>query len=349
MLATQEAAVRWWFGAAAWLGGCSPGCRQGPEPIVEETGDTQPPTDEPDMEVLRGSEADDGFGAALAWHDGTLWIGAPHGSEGRLYTHEDDVLTEVLSGEGRLGSALAAGPTGVVVGAPLADGGGGQLLDGDGEELWSAAGGTGLAVWADEGGWLAASGSGWRDSEAREADVDGRPSSVARLGDRIAIGHQHGAVAVQLDDGTTLPRPLDQDGAGYALIPWDADGDGELDWLLGAPEAGEVTAWTADLSTQLGALHGPEAGRFGAALATGDWDGDGIDELLVGAPMTGDEVEGAAHIYGSGSLDAPVTSFRGETPGAMLGFAVAMGHGIAWLGGPAEPGQPGRVESHSAQ
>ncbi len=95
----------------------------------------------------------------------------------------------------------------------------------------------------------------------------------------------------------TFLGEADDDRAGSALAATDLNGDGELDWVIGAPrqssnpgpgrvfvsfgpQSGTVDLQLADLT-----LEGDADGdQLGAALAVGDHDGDGEDDLLVAAP-----------------------------------------------------------------
>lgn len=300
---------------------------------------------------LSGVEADDGFGSALAGWGDRLWIGAPHGTEGRVHLLEEGVLREVLAGDGRLGATVAAGAWGAVAGAPLAADGGGELWSADGERLARGDGeatppeALGTALWGDEAGWVAASAGGWRDSTGASGTSERRPTAVARRGSSLLLGHALGDRSLSLDGGPTRDRDAVGDGEGTVILA--AELDGAPVWLAGRPGAGRVRAWSAELGEILGELAAPEGSRgFGASLAVADWDGDGSTELLVGAPGSGDEVEGAAFLYeleGLGSEALPIRTWTGERPGEQLGVAVALLEGCAAMGAPGTPDAPGRV------
>jgi hypothetical protein len=322
-------------------------CTSTPDPSTEDTGgpSTTPETI-PSPNTTISGPADAGFGAALAFSTGgVLWIGAPHGDPPTLYLHtEADGLSTALTGTGRLGSALAADPssTDIVVGAPLADSFAGEARDATGTILATGGQSAGLAVgWTD--GWIVADATGWQSATDR-ATTQARPSALAGLLQDdtwlIGVGMAHSTDMLQVNK-TTLPAPRTNSEAGYALASGDFDGDGEAEWAVGAPVAGEVYIVSADATTIEQTLTG--TGRFGAALAAADVDGDGITDLMVGAPMEGREAEGAAHLFTRGNLTSAETIWTGSAPGAQLGFAVAARTGeVAWSA-PGAAGQPGVV------
>lgn len=94
-----------------------------------------------------------------------------------------------------------------------------------------------------------------------------------------------------------IPSDTDSDGFGIALDTADVDGDGELDWIIGAP--GTSTGWDADRSDGRVLIHAGKDGRllsvlrgdsprsdgFGHSVcAVPDFDGDGRPDLVIGAP-----------------------------------------------------------------
>lgn len=302
--------------------------------------DTDTDTDA-DADALEGSTDGEGFGAAVAFVGEDLYIGAPHGDQGRVLRYRSGKLEDVVEADGRAGSALAGGSA-LLIGAPLTDGGSGAVLDVDGSTLHTGSS-AGLAVaWADE--WLAATATGWQ-SATDSGTTPARPASIAALSDgsswTVGVGMLTGDVAL-VAGGLSFARLSDQDEAGFALAAGDVDGDGQVEWILGAPGAGRVDVLSAaDLSIEA-TLSG--TGRFGAALAVGDVDGDGIDDLLIGSPNAGESVEGAAALYTGGDLSSPAATFTGTDTGDQLGFAVAVAPGVLALGAPGGAGQPGRVE-----
>ena len=130
------------------------------------------------------SESDDGFGSAVAVYDGDVWVGAPHGPEGRVYRWSSDDLTPALAGPGRLGAHLPGTATSLLASAPLDD----RVLDQDGNTVHSGLSGMGIALSA--GGDVAWE-SGWRgpDGDDRETRV---AEHLHRDGDRVGVGMIHG-------------------------------------------------------------------------------------------------------------------------------------------------------------
>jgi len=297
-----------------------------------------------DADPLMGSTDGEGFGAAVAFVGTDLYIGAPHGEQGRVVRYQAGKLTPVVTAGGRTGSALAGGDD-LLIGAPLTNSGSGAVLAVDGSTLLTGES-AGLAVaWADD--WLAATATGWQSAADGET-TPARPASLAALSDGVAwtvgVGMLTGDIAL-VAGGLRFTRLSAQDEAGFALAVGDVDGDGQSEWILGAPGAGRVDVLSAvDLSIEA-TLSG--TGRFGAALAAGDVDGDGITDLLIGSPTAGESLEGAATLYTSGDLSAPAATFSGTTAGDQLGFAVAVAPGVLALGAPGSAAQPGRVEQHT--
>ena len=289
-----------------------------------------------------GVEERAGFGSALAFSAGSLWIGAPHGARGALYELTDvEGPALILQGDGRLGAFLSSGSGGVVVGAPLAEVGEASLLGTDGRALLQGGPSAALATIGGPEDWVAAVASGSLDANGQGADSPSRPGSLARAGAVIGLGLPLGPDSLSLSTGSRLPRPGAQDEAGFALGAGDIDGDGEIEWILGAPAGRAVQILSSDLSTIEQTLTAPEAARFGAALAVADVNGDGQLDLLVGAPGAGGW-QGEARLYLGPDLDEAVR-WEGAEEGEALGTAVAMDADLVGLGA---PGGMGRVEVH---
>ena len=320
------------------------------EPTSEESdadadADTDSDTDADSVDVtLTGTVDGEGFGSAVAFVGQTLFIGAPHGTLGRVYTSADGGVEVVLEAEGRAGAALSGGDI-LLIGAPLTSSGAGAVLDVDGTTLYTGDS-AGLALGWDTD-WLTATGTGWRGASTT-GTTPARPTSLAtvQVGGvwQVGVGMAHGPTALLVGDAS-FSRSADRDEAGYALAAGDIDGDGEPEWLLGAPGAGRVDVLsTADLSVK-SSLTG--TGRFGAAIAVADIDGDGTDDVLIGAPTAGDNLEGAAHLFTSGDLTTPAASFTGEDAGDQLGFSVALTDSLLAIGAPGTAATSGRVEQKS--
>ena len=227
--------------------------------------------------TLVAKDSDDGFGSAVAVYDGDVWVGAPHGTEGRVYRWSSDDITPALAGPGRLGAHLQATATSLLVSAPLDD----RVLDQDGNTVHSGLSGMGIALSA--GGDVAWE-SGWRGPDGNDRETPGRPSTLHRDGDRVGVGMIHGPVAF-VDGEQQLARPEAGDEAGFSLASGTVDG--EEVWILGAPAANRVIAVRkADLGIQ---REWTGTGRFGHTIVTVDVDGDDRVDLVVGAPLDGDQ------------------------------------------------------------
>ncbi len=142
-------------------------------------------------------------------------------------------------------------------------------------------------------------------------------------------------------DGThdqMLEGTMDGDRFGAAVAAvGDADGDGYVDVLVGAPgwngmgfETGRASLYVGRPSGQLvlaGHFNGQLAGdRFGATVAgAGDVNADGFDDLLVGAPdrSTFQPRSGRVYLYhGAPFVDGGIDAqFTGQAAHARLGVA----------------------------
>lgn len=314
-----------------------------PTPVTPPVTDTSD-TEQPQGAVVINGAADAGFGSALALAaDGTVWVGAPHGSPPSVHAHHPDGTPHVtLTGEGRFGAALSVDNTGaLIVGAPLADQFAGEVFDGSGNRLSTGGQSLGLAVgWTDT--WIAANATGWQSATASVITA-GRPTALATWQDgqtwMVGVGMAHHSDMLTVN-GQTLRAPHDQAEAGFAVAVGDVDGDGQAEWVVGAPGRNEVYVVDLAATTIEATLTGE--GRFGAALAVADIDDDGVDDLLVGAPMAANAA-GAVHLYTQGRLHLAQQTWTGSQEGAMQGFAVAMTGGHLAFGAPGAPGDSGRV------
>ncbi|HEY3356032.1 MAG TPA: VCBS repeat-containing protein [Polyangia bacterium] len=219
----------------------------------------------------------------------------------------------------RLGSALALarlrspGALDLVIGAPGAAGAAGasaagrayvvfggavpplQILAGD-----PAGGGeqdaTILGPAADTQMGLAIA-TGDLDGDGRDDIALGTYLETASRGGASIVGGRRIAAGAVLDlaqgqgDAHVTGPPGSQ--LGWAVAIADVDGNGALDLLVGARQAGTIYVLDPPLDggeRDVGqgefelALVGPAGVEFGAALAAGDLDGDGAADLLVGAP-----------------------------------------------------------------
>lgn len=274
--------------------------------------------------TLYGALDDEGYGAALAWSDGVLWVGAPFDpAGGRLY--KEDALARV--GGAFLGTALAVGPSGVLVGAD------GAVEDAEGAVLASGAGIGGVLV-ARDGRWLTRTRTGYRWDDGTEVDLGNRPDGLA-LGSelQVAAGFAFGDTAIAASSAT-VPRGA-RDELGWSMLAWDVDGDGEDEWVVGAPAGDRVDVLDPD-TLALEATWTGGLGRFGHALAA---DARGV---YVGAPMSGSDAQGAAWTCSPGTSVCTLLE-TGTNPQDMLGFALAAGGGNVFLGAPGGPGTAGYV------
>jgi len=278
-----------------------------------------------------GPRFDSGFGSAVLVVGSRVWVAAPHGPTGAVFQVVDSSLNKVASGAGRLGSSLAMGPDGLWMGAPLRNAGLGAVIDITGTVVVPGTGSTGLAMSSGDP-VLIAHGSGHSLGGGALQGATGRPSAVAQIDGAVGIAMATGETALAVD-GRTLARPATADAAGFSLTTGDLDGDGQAEWILGAP--GSDTVHIVDPGT-LEIRHSltTEIGSFGAALCTADFDGDGQDELLIGAPsasLTRGVVIAYAGLLGEVEL---VEQWTGEAVGDRLGSAVDCSAQLAAIGAP---------------
>lgn len=300
--------------------------------------DTGTPTGSDAM--VYGPKVDSGFGGVVLVAGSRVWASAPHGTSGAVFQIVDGSLSKVASGPGRLGSSLAMGPDGLWIGAPLRDDGMGAVLDLSGTVVVPGTGSTGLAMASGEP-VLIAHGSGHSLGGGALQSATGRPSAVAQIEGAVGIAMATGETALAID-GHTLARPAPADAAGFSLTTGDLDGDGEAEWILGAP--GSDTVHIVDPGT-LEIRHSltSKIGSFGAALCAADFDGDGKDELLVGAPSA-ELTRGVVIAYASVLAGAdPINTWTGDAVGDRLGTAVDCSPQVAALGAPGGADSTGQV------
>jgi hypothetical protein len=300
-----------------------------------------------DTDTRTGSEAqvygprvDMGFGSVVLVVGSRVWAAAPHGPSGAVFQVVDGSLNKVAGGAGRLGSSLAMGPDGLWIGAPLRNDGLGAVLDLTGTVVVPGTGSTGLAMASGEP-VLIAHGSGHSLGGGALQGAPGRPSALAQIEGIVGVAMATGETALAVD-GRTLARPATADAAGFSLTTGDLDGDGEAEWILGAP--GSDTVHIVDPGT-LEIRHSltTQIGSFGAALCAADFDGDGQDELLVGAPSA-ELTRGVVIAYASvlGAVD-PIKVWTGDAVGDRLGTAVDCSVQVAALGAPGGASSTGHV------
>jgi hypothetical protein len=269
------------------------------------------------------------------------------------------------SGSSQLGSALAAGAGGWLVGALAARGY-------DGEAIWWSDGGEvslrGSA--ASSAGSAAAVGD--LDGDGLEERIVGARSEEVRGLAAGAVWVVAGSVPLDADTdldavGTRLDGASDASWTGHAVaLAGDLDADGLADLVIGAPLHG------SDDRPELGGVHRVTGGVVAGALddvapllpgdpqtdsgwtlaALDDGDGDGVGDLLVGAPYAD---PARAYVLG----DRPGTTVEesasailiAATAGSTLGFGLEgasdlTGDGLAdiAIGDPAK----GRVFVHPA-
>ena len=245
-----------------------------------------------------------------------------------------------LRAPGRRGAAPAGGrrpsgrcgrgdPAGVVAGAPLD----GVVLGENGEVVAEAPGaGLSLAVSDGPGSLPPPRGGSLRPGPDRA----GGPAGLAVAGGTVAVGLPFGDRFVQLGDRSLL-RPEEGAEAGYSMAAGDVDGDGAVEWVVGAPGARRVYVLAEDGRPEAVLEDGRL--RFGHAVAVGDLDGDGMDELVVGAPLANGQA-GWAGLYVGGRL---VDAWTSAEAGSRLGWSVSLLADHVVLGAPGAPGTPGRV------
>ena len=312
--------------------------------LILACSDSPPPAEEPESppperleEVVLGPAEEDAFGFSLD-ATGPLLIGAPEGPLGRVYELVDEDLVLVFEEQtfGAGGFSVARDHTSaVLVGAPLAEDGRGQLYR-NGSVVQ-----TGNAALAAH---IQVSGETILVSESRSYWLDGsgfplaeRLASSAFWNTQWTLGFAYGPNALQVGD-TTWERLSEDDLAGYSLCAANFDSDPEQELAVGAPGLGKVGLLNPGETLAEAQWLGPESGRFGHALACQD------ELLLVGAPTDGDQLQGSVWAFegtmASWSAETPLK--RGE-PWQQLGFSVAASPSLLAAGAPGNVQTPGRV------
>lgn len=280
------------------------------------------------------------------------------GGDGRAYLvagGSGDVLFELVSptpevGRGRFGTSVAGpgdltgdGVPDAVVGAPYENGGAFQS-----GKAYVFSGADGSLVRTLVSPEPQADGLfGRRVEPVGDLDGDGvREVLVAAPGDTTAAGlpgRVHvfsGATGTWLRAfDTTDPSSIQRFGASLADIG-DADGDGQPDVAVGAPNAGSngaVTLYSGATGAVLleitPALDRSIDAQFGTSVApVADIDGDAVPDLLVGSPFehtggTTGERNGRVHLY-SGTTGAELLVFT--TPNPSPFFYGQFGRSVAW-------------------
>jgi hypothetical protein len=293
---------------------------------------------------LTGTESDAGFGHAVALRGADLLVGEPFaapGAAGAALPAGRVSIVDAGGVEAWIGAYGAARGASIAVladGAALVGEPGASAVRTPEGSLVLAASGAGRALTARGMEWAARAEGGAIRSDGTRVALGRAADALAFLPDgTLVAGLAEGDVAVVVGEARVL-RASPADGAGRALAVGDADADGDMDLLVGAPEAGRV--YLLDPSALPASLADApfieaEGGRFGAALAVhepGDW--------FVGAPVAGPAAEGAVYRVRRG-VASPF--LQGDAPGAQLGFSLAAADDALAIGAPGAAGTPGRA------
>lgn len=268
-----------------------------------------------------GEVPNGGFGARLASDGERAWIGAPFACA--VYAVEPGGRPSPFF-EGAPASFCGAGLGAGVVGAPAGgdDGEGAVYVNGAAVATGSNIGGV---VVGDATSWVASTAWGWRDSDGHDGVLGTRPDALVLLDGEVVAGAAFGGVATWR--GTIPELRAADDQRGYALAACDADGDGDVELVVGAPGTGTLD------SEGVTVQHG--SGRFGAALACGE---PGV--VYVGAPAEGELHQGA--VYRVERLGTPTLVATGRELDE-LGSALAVASGHLLVGAPGPAASPGSV------
>lgn len=181
----------------------------------------------------------------------------------------------------------------------------------------------------------AASGDEFGRAVAGLGDINGDGLHDVIVGASFGGTNSGGYAVVYSGDGTVLftkdGAALD-DGFGVSVsAAGDANGDGYLDFAVGAPgddtngaDAGSATVWSGLDGALLYRVDGGAGDGLGEAVGGGgDTNGDCLDDIIVGAPAAG--YNGVASgrfliVSGDGTV---LHTVDGDTAGDRLGFAVA--------------------------
>ena len=280
--------------------------------------------------ILYGSLADEGYGAALAWKDGKLWVGAPFDpAGGRLYLEDSFART----GGPFLGTALLATSDGVLVG------GDGRVEDTDGVVRLGDTEGAGGILVGEGARWATRTLRGAVWSDGTTLDLGGRPDSLAVQDGELVAGFAFGETSL-IAGSTRIARAEGaHDEAGWALTRADVDGDGAAEWIVAAPAANRVDVLDGVTFERRASWSG--TGRFGSALAT---DGS---RVFVGAPMAGTDAQGATWVCSGTAATACTLLEYGTNAQDQLGFSLLYANENLYAGAPGGPGSAGSVRVSS--